>query len=537
MAPPPTALLNWFRSSYPTVLLDPEWLEACTDYLMTHFPTTTPQQLIKKVEYQLLLSDLSTSILPSPRLLPSPLPAHPTTLFPTRPDRVLVQITSIDEIAHPALGLLDTLKEKRESRRIAALGRERKDGEEEDNPGKYARGLVRVTLSDGYTTCEGFEYQRIEGLGLEEVKLGCKLLLHSVRVVKGMLLLSPESVTIKGENIEEMEESAELKLELRLRARLGTTSTDLVLQNLQQLHQRPLLASNPTSRSRTTTKKPRCATTRLLLPLLAAATPLQSHSQLLVVLLLHLLHPPLVPLQNLEPHLRHQNLEPLLLHPRQTSGSGVSAFQTGKGGNYGAPPAVVPPKNAEAGPAPRARKPTPPPPLPKPKPIPIPKPPPPPRRVSPSSESSFSFLDESMDADALAALDSLEQDHRHLSLAPPTPPSRPLPKPSLPPPLPSPSSDDEDQKPPPPSRRAPPWEASSPPPPNANAKSSANEKKPQKRPVEVLEIGSSSEADMEPAPAPKPKPKPKKVVGAKPKASSAAQGNKKKEERVIVIDD
>lgn len=149
-------------------------------FAQTHYPATTPRELIKKVEHQLLLSDLSTSVLPSDRLLPTPLPAQSTMLFSTRPERVLVQIMAIDEVAHPALGLLDTLKEKRESRRVAALGREKKDGEEEDNPGKYQRGLVRLTLSDGHSQCEGFEYRMIQGLGLEEVKLGCKVRLFSL---------------------------------------------------------------------------------------------------------------------------------------------------------------------------------------------------------------------------------------------------------------------------------------------------------------------------------------------------------------------
>lgn len=173
-------------------MFDPEWLEGCTEYLMVrpvssrlrpvahtrhqaHYPETTPQQLIKKVESQLLLSDLNTSVLPSPRLLPSPLPDHSTTLFPTRPDRVLVQVTAIDEVGHPALGLLETLKEKREFRRVAELGRELKDGEEEVPPSVYPRGLVTLTLSDGHSECGAFEYRKVEGLGLEEVKVGCKV--------------------------------------------------------------------------------------------------------------------------------------------------------------------------------------------------------------------------------------------------------------------------------------------------------------------------------------------------------------------------
>lgn len=224
-------------------------------------PDAPPAALIKSVEAQLLQSDLASSTRP-PSRIPSPLPLQPTVLFPGKGKAVLFQITRIDDIAHPALGILDTLKEKREERKVlqrqeqagevqneeGAVERVLRDGEEADVVGKYPRGMVRVRLSDGHAECDGIEYERVNGLGLEEVQLGCKvrlastlravrvrrgahrvcfgsqLLIHSVRVVRGILLLTPACVIVKGHAVQEFEEEAEATLEAALRARLACVS-------------------------------------------------------------------------------------------------------------------------------------------------------------------------------------------------------------------------------------------------------------------------------------------------------------------------
>lgn len=148
-------------------------------------PNTTPAQLIKLVEAQLLLSDLSTSTHPPRALLPTPLPDAPSTLYPGRANATLFQILRINEVGHAALGLLDTLKEKREGRALRERqereGWQRKDGEEERVEGVWPRGMVRVLLSDGHGECEGIEYTRVEGMSWEEVRLGCKVRFFLVR--------------------------------------------------------------------------------------------------------------------------------------------------------------------------------------------------------------------------------------------------------------------------------------------------------------------------------------------------------------------
>ncbi|SCZ96714.1 BZ3500_MvSof-1268-A1-R1_Chr4-1g06647 [Microbotryum saponariae] len=239
----PPSLRPWFASSYsPHFQFDPEWLDACVEYLVEHFPTCSqqPSTLIKKVEEQLLASDLATSTLsPSPLAISTTLsvPPPPTSTDPKRPlfpQKKLVQIISIDEIAYPALGLLETLKDQRSRREsdeamVEQLSRPGATNDEDDVPTdqdetiarSWPRGLVKLGLSDGYTAVEAFEKRLVRGLGLSEVKLGCKLLLHNVSYTSKFLVLTPETVTIKGSQVPELEQFAEKRLERTLHRRLG----------------------------------------------------------------------------------------------------------------------------------------------------------------------------------------------------------------------------------------------------------------------------------------------------------------------------
>ena len=190
--------------------------------------------LIKAIEVQLLSSDLSTSVIP-PSTDSSFLRANsqpdpdPNTYEPKRvlfrapesdlPNKnntkkagVLVQIVQVDDVAHSALSLKETLEEKKEARKLAAKGgrhagggggdggrimdlNEEDDDEEDDLDAEakrralllggggqgaqgpsFPRGNGRFVLTDGGPAqWTAFELQRIAGLGLEELRLGTKV--------------------------------------------------------------------------------------------------------------------------------------------------------------------------------------------------------------------------------------------------------------------------------------------------------------------------------------------------------------------------
>lgn len=214
----PPALLAWYRSSYPTLQFNPEWLEACVEYLQVRGlldlvarrqlifglaqandpAATTVPGLIKAVEVQLLSSDLSTSVLPSPSRRAALTTLHPassrTLLFPggAKKAGVLFQVQRVDDIAHSASQLQEVLKEKKEARRVRAKGANAGGGrimdldeDEEDEAKKkilragveppFPRGSGKFVLSDGEMEVQAFELRQVFGLGLEEIKLGTKV--------------------------------------------------------------------------------------------------------------------------------------------------------------------------------------------------------------------------------------------------------------------------------------------------------------------------------------------------------------------------
>ncbi|EFP89110.2 uncharacterized protein PGTG_14951 [Puccinia graminis f. sp. tritici CRL 75-36-700-3] len=223
----PRAVRNWFRTTYPTLVFEETWLTQCCEYLQTHFDLTPPQ-LIKKIENQLLLSDLSTSTsAETPPLKDLWIPeqdAERQTKVQHLPNRgILVQIQSITEIGHSALSLRTVHQKLIDD----AQGRDRvldlEDPESQDRqaPILYPRAMLKFDLSDGHHTIPAIEYQKIDGLSLAETPLGCKLLIKSATIRRGLLLLTSENTTIKGFQVDELDLNRDRILQEGLNARLS----------------------------------------------------------------------------------------------------------------------------------------------------------------------------------------------------------------------------------------------------------------------------------------------------------------------------
>lgn len=235
----PVTVVNWLRSAYPTLRIKDDWLEACCDYLATHFPGLSAAQLIKKVEAQILLASLESCC------ESGPLPAQ--DLSETRSmmiasgvrGSILVQVESIFDAGESALSIKNIHEQRKEEARIKQRGgnadRARiidnlDDGEAEKGPPKYPRSMLTLQLSDGFTVMKAIEYKRIPGLSLDETKLGSKvrfcllnavvsaspnltgvitysrsiylqILLKDVKALRGILLLEPRNVTLKGMSV------------------------------------------------------------------------------------------------------------------------------------------------------------------------------------------------------------------------------------------------------------------------------------------------------------------------------------------------
>ena len=181
--PAPIAVTRWLQSAYPTLRISSDWLDACCDFLATKFADLSPQQLIKKVEQQILLSSLADSC--SSGALPT------RDLSETLSERIaagpraaiLVQVNAITEVGHSAFSLKEVHDQRKEERKIEArggqlhrvVGNVDQEEEEQKGPPKFPRAMLMMELSDGFTVMRAMEYKRIPALSLEETQLGCKV--------------------------------------------------------------------------------------------------------------------------------------------------------------------------------------------------------------------------------------------------------------------------------------------------------------------------------------------------------------------------
>ncbi|KAK9893610.1 hypothetical protein P389DRAFT_198857 [Cystobasidium minutum MCA 4210] len=255
----PPSVPKWFASQYPSLELAPQWLEECHTFLQENFQLTAPV-LLKKIESQLLLSDLALSTIHHAGLFPVYDDERTEVLFQdAKGAGVLVQVLEILEIGRPALELLKLHREKVEDRKIfreqgrtvrravAAVDPTQGTGtnnnddnpdmnnaEEAQNIGKgFPRAMLRLRVSDGFNEYVAIETKRISGLSLDDTALGCKLMLKKVRCQRGVLMLEETCCTVKGGSIPDLENDRDALLESWLEARIRGED-DLVTRPLQR---------------------------------------------------------------------------------------------------------------------------------------------------------------------------------------------------------------------------------------------------------------------------------------------------------------
>ncbi|KAF7336712.1 DUF1767 domain-containing protein [Mycena venus] len=223
--PPPPQLIAWLDEHYPSPRVDPEWLDACYDWVTTEHhldPAAHMPAIIEHVEAQLLQSDLCDSMSHGTGI---PL-ALVTAVSGTLRGPVLVEITSLTEVGSSALAL-DQVRVARAERLAAGAGLGDEENEadlEVDGEGpvpNYPRGMLRFELSDGATALSAIEYRPLPELTLGVTPLGYKMILKDVLVRRGMAFLEPACVTLKGHQTEDREAQQEADFAKWLRLKLG----------------------------------------------------------------------------------------------------------------------------------------------------------------------------------------------------------------------------------------------------------------------------------------------------------------------------
>ncbi|KAL2831249.1 hypothetical protein BJY01DRAFT_108990 [Aspergillus pseudoustus] len=142
-----------------------------------------------------------------------------------------VQVLDIEDIGTSAWSQIEAIE--RVERGEAVRGREIVrtvnvgDDDQDERPAANANasnGPHRVILQDAKgTRIIGIEMKKITGLAIGKMAIGAKLLLRGVIVARGIILLTPESVTVLGGKVEAMDQAWRAGRKERLRQKITET--------------------------------------------------------------------------------------------------------------------------------------------------------------------------------------------------------------------------------------------------------------------------------------------------------------------------
>ncbi|KAJ3780984.1 hypothetical protein GGU10DRAFT_278392 [Lentinula aff. detonsa] len=228
---PPEAIIKWLKQHYPRPHIHPEWLQACYDWIIGERrlnPDTDMPRIIEEVEAQLLESDLRDSMVHGtgiPQEIANFNSAHSKLTGPP----ILVQIEAITDVGVSAYSLNKT-RLIREERRDAGEEQEGEADDEVEGEGpipNYTRSMLRLELSDGSTTLRAAEYRPIPELILGGTPLGFKLQIQNAEIRRGIVLLQPQNIAIKGHIVSDREVNQETEFAHSLRRRLGCVDRNM----------------------------------------------------------------------------------------------------------------------------------------------------------------------------------------------------------------------------------------------------------------------------------------------------------------------
>jgi len=136
-------------------------------------PATDMDKIREQVESQLLMSDLTDSMVQGTGLRPDLANLQKGSL--SGPP-VLVQIEALTEIGHSAFNLMNVRQTKIDRADLAGLVHGDNEDEADEGPiPNYPRSMLRFELSDGTVKLNAMEYKKIPQFDLENTSLGFKV--------------------------------------------------------------------------------------------------------------------------------------------------------------------------------------------------------------------------------------------------------------------------------------------------------------------------------------------------------------------------
>ncbi|RPB29464.1 hypothetical protein L211DRAFT_776074 [Terfezia boudieri ATCC MYA-4762] len=215
-------------------------------YLATHLqslPNNNENALLASLRYRLINSDFTQSLLPQANTtFPSDLHTNQRYLSPapgaTLPGPIAVQIVDIVDLGSSNMEQLESLemagrgeaKKGREVIRVLPVEEEVGTQAPEGARAAVNLGTMKATIGPHKVLMEdasgrrawGFEIERIPGLGIGgKMKLGAKLVLKNVPVMRELVILQPSNTTVLGGGVRDWDKAWIETRKAQLEASLG----------------------------------------------------------------------------------------------------------------------------------------------------------------------------------------------------------------------------------------------------------------------------------------------------------------------------
>ncbi|KAL1975073.1 hypothetical protein VTN31DRAFT_3465 [Thermomyces dupontii] len=204
-----------------SLFVSPAWITTFVSSLSQGQQRAPPSALAQTALFRLLTSDFTTSLstLEPSALLPRDI-SDPHVQERRIPGPVPVQVLDIEDIGVSSWSQVEAIEqlERGETVRGRQIVRnvDVNDAEntrnnttgrpQEDRESNKSRGPHRLVLQDaGGTKVMALELKPVEGIAIGKLPIGAKMLLKNTVVGRGMVLLTPDTVTLLGGKIDAMD--------------------------------------------------------------------------------------------------------------------------------------------------------------------------------------------------------------------------------------------------------------------------------------------------------------------------------------------
>ncbi|KAL2838760.1 hypothetical protein BJX68DRAFT_210152 [Aspergillus pseudodeflectus] len=215
--------------------VSPTWLRSFLSTISAAQRNTPIPALTQTALFRLLTSDIRESLTSSPSAI-LPVDISDTNVRERRlTGTIPVQVLDIEDIGTSAWSQVEAIErvERGEAVRGREIVRTVNVGDEDQDElattanANASNGPHRLILQDAKgTRVMGIEMKKITGLAIGKMAIGAKLLLRGVVVARGMILLTPDSVTLLGGKVEAMDQAWRAGRKERLLQKVTEAGTD-----------------------------------------------------------------------------------------------------------------------------------------------------------------------------------------------------------------------------------------------------------------------------------------------------------------------